>query len=154
MALRSKDRTKPTHYPFLPFHLLRSAQLVSSVIVAGIMAYFLWQLDHENYSLPWTFILVRKPYSHCSKIKPHFCQSVQSIEGINTDVPLAPHSLGPHSRLPYRNHSSPYLPRTVSAPQPRPKLRPLRALGHRLRSTELVDQRSSIACLQQKELDK
>lgn len=54
-----KDRVKPTAYPFLPFHALRSAQLVSSLIVASIMSYFLRELSANNYSLPWTFILVR-----------------------------------------------------------------------------------------------
>ncbi|KAF2870262.1 hypothetical protein BDV95DRAFT_463261, partial [Massariosphaeria phaeospora] len=53
-----KDRVKPTDYPVLPFHLIRSAQLVSSIIVAGIMSYFLWQLKQDHYRLPWTFILL------------------------------------------------------------------------------------------------
>jgi hypothetical protein len=54
-----KDRMKPTAYPFLLFHALRSAQLVASLIVASIMTYFLRELSANNYSLPWTFILVR-----------------------------------------------------------------------------------------------
>jgi len=53
-----KDRVKPTHYPFVPFHLLRCAQLASSLVVAGIMFYFLWHLTHDHYRLPWTFILL------------------------------------------------------------------------------------------------
>ncbi|KAF1850303.1 uncharacterized protein K460DRAFT_273142 [Cucurbitaria berberidis CBS 394.84] len=57
MAFR-KDRVKPTHYPRLPFHLIRSAQLVSSLVVASIMFYFLKELAHDNYKLPWTFILL------------------------------------------------------------------------------------------------
>ena len=57
MAFR-KERVKPTHYPRLPFHSIRSAQLLSSTIVASIMFYFLKELSHENYTLPWTFILV------------------------------------------------------------------------------------------------
>lgn len=58
MATR-KDRVKPTPYPFLWFHLPRSAQLVSSLVVAGIMSYFLRELSRDGYTLPWTFILVR-----------------------------------------------------------------------------------------------
>jgi len=54
----ARDRVKPTHYPFVPFHLLRSAQLVSALIVASIMLYFLWHLTHDHYRLPWTFILL------------------------------------------------------------------------------------------------
>ena len=53
-----RDRVKPTAYPFLPFHLIRSAQLVSSLIVASIMTYFLRELHSNGYSMPWTFILV------------------------------------------------------------------------------------------------
>ncbi|KAF1936395.1 hypothetical protein EJ02DRAFT_359211 [Clathrospora elynae] len=58
MAFRSKDRVKPTHYPRLPFHSIRSAQLLSSLVVASIMFYFLSELSHEHYKLPWTFILL------------------------------------------------------------------------------------------------
>jgi len=54
----ARDKVKPTHYPFIPFHLLRSAQLVSALIVASIMLYFLWHLTHDHYRLPWTFILL------------------------------------------------------------------------------------------------
>lgn len=54
----ARDKVKPTHYPFVPFHLLRSAQLVSALIVASIMFYFLWHLTHDHYRLPWTFILL------------------------------------------------------------------------------------------------
>jgi len=55
---RRKDRVKPTQYPFLPFHALRSAQLASAIIVSGIMSYFISQLRHDHYRLPWTFILL------------------------------------------------------------------------------------------------
>ncbi|KAF2472337.1 uncharacterized protein BDR25DRAFT_302579 [Lindgomyces ingoldianus] len=53
-----KDRVKPTHYPVLPFHILRTAQLVSSIVVASVMSYFLWELKHDHYRLPWTFLLL------------------------------------------------------------------------------------------------
>ncbi|KAF2273614.1 uncharacterized protein EI97DRAFT_147251 [Westerdykella ornata] len=53
-----KDRVKPTSYPVLIFHIVRSAQLISAVVVASILSYFLWQLHHDNYRLPWTFILL------------------------------------------------------------------------------------------------
>lgn len=63
MALR-KDRVKPTHYPRLSFHLIRSAQLVSSLVAASILFYFLKELAQDGYKLPWTFILVRILSSH------------------------------------------------------------------------------------------
>lgn len=53
-----KNRVKPTAYPFLPFHLARSAQLISSLVVAGIISYFLYELAHNGYRLPWTFMLL------------------------------------------------------------------------------------------------
>ncbi|KAF2117064.1 hypothetical protein BDV96DRAFT_489979 [Lophiotrema nucula] len=53
-----KDRVKPTHYPILPFHFLRCAQLASSIIVAGVMSYFLRELQQDHYRLPWTFLLL------------------------------------------------------------------------------------------------
>lgn len=79
-----RDRTKPTAYPFLPFHLIRSAQLVSSLIVASIMAYFLRELSANNYSLPWTFILV------CSFPNPRkgISQRLEGSRGGSTDTRL------------------------------------------------------------------
>ncbi|KAH7397300.1 hypothetical protein BKA66DRAFT_238779 [Pyrenochaeta sp. MPI-SDFR-AT-0127] len=53
-----RDRVKPTHYPRLPFHGIRGAQLLSSIVVASIMFYFLKELAHDHYKLPWTFILL------------------------------------------------------------------------------------------------
>lgn len=53
-----ETRAKPSVYPPLPFHVVRSAQLISSLIVGGIMAYFLKELQHDHYRLPWTFVLL------------------------------------------------------------------------------------------------
>ncbi|KAF2847434.1 hypothetical protein T440DRAFT_491882 [Plenodomus tracheiphilus IPT5] len=53
-----RDRVKPTQYPRLPFHGIRSTQLVSSFVVASIMFYFCSELARDNYQLPWTFILL------------------------------------------------------------------------------------------------
>ncbi|KAF9697576.1 hypothetical protein EKO04_004239 [Ascochyta lentis] len=54
----NKTRVKPTPYPFLPFHLLRTAQLASSIAVLSITSYFAHELRRNGYSLPWTFILL------------------------------------------------------------------------------------------------
>lgn len=56
-----RDRVKPSAYPFAAFHAIRTAQLVSSCIVAAITFYFLRELHRTSYPLPWTFILVRPP---------------------------------------------------------------------------------------------
>jgi hypothetical protein len=50
--------TKPTEYPRILFHGIRSMQLVSSIIVMSIISYFLWHLHHDGYRSPWTFIVV------------------------------------------------------------------------------------------------
>ncbi|KAF2029798.1 hypothetical protein EK21DRAFT_112474 [Setomelanomma holmii] len=57
MAFR-RDRVKPTHYPRLPFHAIRTVQLLSSIVVSSIMFYFLRELARDNFRLPWTFILL------------------------------------------------------------------------------------------------
>ena len=49
-------KTAPSQYPRIPFHLFRTFQLIASLIVAGIMAYFTYHLRHDNYDEPWTFI--------------------------------------------------------------------------------------------------
>lgn len=68
---------KPSPYPRILFHALRSAQLLSSIVVSGIMCYFMYYLrkyswevsyleesdskyhvDKEHFSIPWTFIVV------------------------------------------------------------------------------------------------
>jgi hypothetical protein len=58
MAFVRRGRVKPTHYPRLPFHIVRSAQLLSSIVVASIMFYFIKELARDHFRLPWTFILV------------------------------------------------------------------------------------------------
>lgn len=60
-----KDRVKPTHYPFLSFHIIRCVQLVSSIVVASVMSYFLHELAQDGFRLPWTFILVRTTLQPC-----------------------------------------------------------------------------------------
>jgi len=57
-----RAKTAPTHYPRIPFHGLRTAQLLSSAIVGSIMLYFLYNLRHDHWPLPWTFIVVSM---HC-----------------------------------------------------------------------------------------
>lgn len=59
MIKRNKRGGRPSPYSqrFL-FHGLRSAQLLSSIIVSGIMCYFMYYLHKEGYSIPWTFIIL------------------------------------------------------------------------------------------------
>lgn len=53
-----KAKTPPTQYPRILFHGLRSAQLISSMIVGSIMCYFIYHLNHDHRRIPWTFILL------------------------------------------------------------------------------------------------
>jgi len=55
---KGKVKKQPSHYPVLPFHLIRLAQLLSSMVVSGIMFYFIYHLTHGSYKVPWTFLLV------------------------------------------------------------------------------------------------
>lgn len=50
---------KPSLYPPIPFHSIRSISLLSSVIVAIILAVFIYNLHKDGYKLPWAFLIVR-----------------------------------------------------------------------------------------------
>ncbi len=56
---RSRISKQPSHYPPLPFHLLRLGQLLSSLIAASVLSFFVHHLEKEGYYIPWTFLLVR-----------------------------------------------------------------------------------------------
>lgn len=55
---RGKNRVQPTAYPRVPFHMIRSAQMVSSAVVVAVMAYFIGQLAWDGFYVPWTFMVV------------------------------------------------------------------------------------------------
>jgi len=54
----SKTKTQPSHYPLLPFHLIRIASLLSSLVVSAIMIYFCYHLKHDGFKIPWTFLVL------------------------------------------------------------------------------------------------
>lgn len=58
MALMQRGKVKPTSYPHIPFHFLRTAQLLASLVVSAIMVYFVVNLHHDGYSVPWTFLFL------------------------------------------------------------------------------------------------
>lgn len=58
---RDKFSKQPSSYPLLAFHLLRLCQVVSSLIVAGVLAFFCYHLRDEGIGIPWTFIVVGTP---------------------------------------------------------------------------------------------
>jgi len=53
-----KARRQPSQYPSLPFHIIRTAQLVSSLIVLAQLAFFIWHLTRDQKVVPWTFLVV------------------------------------------------------------------------------------------------
>ncbi|MCJ1362687.1 hypothetical protein MMC16_001793 [Acarospora aff. strigata] len=55
---KGKVKQQPSHYPVLPFHLIRLGQLLASLVVSGIMFYFIYHLAHGSYKVPWTFRLL------------------------------------------------------------------------------------------------
>ena len=50
--------TKPSPYPRAIFHTIRACQVVSSLIVTGVLGYFIYWLQVDSWYIPWTFILV------------------------------------------------------------------------------------------------
>lgn len=52
---------EPTHHGRLPLYILQGLQLLASVVVLGIMLYFINQLRGSRMTIPWSFIIVRSP---------------------------------------------------------------------------------------------
>jgi hypothetical protein len=53
-----KTRVQPTYYPRVPFHSIRGAQLISSIVVSSFLSYFVWELNRYGNYIPWTYLLV------------------------------------------------------------------------------------------------
>lgn len=58
MKLFTRAKTAPSTYPRVVFHGIRFGQLLASAVVGGIMSYFIYQLTHDRWDTPWTFIWV------------------------------------------------------------------------------------------------
>ena len=111
----TKIRAPPSHYPFLAFHLIRTCSLVCSTIVSGILLYFCYWLKHDNYKIPWTFLVV--------------CQSVPAC----VRMTLMPFSAS-RSITPYPDHSRrhlplPYVQQAFAANQPFHQHSPPHSMG-------------------------
>ncbi|KAK3711415.1 hypothetical protein LTR37_009594 [Vermiconidia calcicola] len=88
----SKARVAPTPYPKLLFHSLRSFQLLASLIVGGIMAYFTWHLRHDDKKEPWTFIWLFSA-SLASILSLTFTICLHCLTGLRPQLNLAINSL-------------------------------------------------------------
>ncbi|KAJ5671810.1 hypothetical protein N7507_000937 [Penicillium longicatenatum] len=51
-------RSKPSDYPALPFHGIRILSFLSSLIVAIILAVFIYHLHSDGYKLPFAFLIL------------------------------------------------------------------------------------------------
>lgn len=56
--MRLRSATRPSAYPPVPFHSIRAFSLISSLIVAAIMFFFMYHLRNDGFKLPWTFLVV------------------------------------------------------------------------------------------------
>lgn len=95
MALLTTNKRKPSEYPALPFHLIRLTQLISSLIVASVLIFFVDQLHRSSFYIPWTFLLVSPPPTFQIH-KP--LSLTQSTTASNRLPPLHPPL--PHNHLP------------------------------------------------------
>jgi hypothetical protein len=55
---RAGSRNRPAAYPKFPFHVVRFCQMLASLIIAGEMFYFVWQIKHGGHRVPWMFFFV------------------------------------------------------------------------------------------------
>jgi hypothetical protein len=51
-------RKPAPEYPPLPYHTIRFVTFTSASIVTAILLYFCYHLKHDNFKLPWTFLIV------------------------------------------------------------------------------------------------
>ncbi|RAL16380.1 uncharacterized protein BO97DRAFT_402794 [Aspergillus homomorphus CBS 101889] len=56
--MRTTASVKPSHYPAIPFHLIRATGLISTFIVGIILAVFITNLHSHGYKLPWAFLVL------------------------------------------------------------------------------------------------
>ncbi|KAI2794481.1 hypothetical protein POX_a01080 [Penicillium oxalicum] len=56
--MRSRASVKPSDYPSLPFHGIRSIIFLSSLVVAIILATFTYHLHADGYKLPFAFLIL------------------------------------------------------------------------------------------------
>lgn len=99
--MRSKSASvKPSAYPALPYNIIRAIALLASIVVAIILAVFIYHLHADGYKLPFAFLIVRPPPFSPT---PEIHQETNKIT--QYQLPPAPH----HRRLlppqcPFHSH--------------------------------------------------
>ncbi|KAF7719666.1 Uncharacterized protein PECH_004166 [Penicillium ucsense] len=56
--MRSRTSVKPSDYPPLPFHGIRSIIFLSSLVVAIILAIFIYHLRADGFKLPYVYLVL------------------------------------------------------------------------------------------------
>jgi len=54
-------QSKPSPYSPIAFHGVRAMLFISAAIVSGILSWFFYQLKHDGFKLPWTFLVMMAP---------------------------------------------------------------------------------------------
>lgn len=140
----ARTRTPPSQYAGhrVLFHAVRTAQLVSSLVVGSIMSFFIWHLTHDHWHTPWTFIVVRSLallffFPLLSAFSPTRLRSHR--KPALTPQITAHSSIAPNRSHPPAHHHPPLLHGPELAPEPRSQHPPLRPLGHGLRHAIVVN---------------
>ncbi|KAI9859202.1 MAG: hypothetical protein M1824_003888 [Vezdaea acicularis] len=55
---RSKVSKQPSHYWGMPFHIIRFLQFCPAFVVAIITIFFVFNLQKDHFSVPWTFVIL------------------------------------------------------------------------------------------------
>ncbi|PYH45097.1 uncharacterized protein BP01DRAFT_365944 [Aspergillus saccharolyticus JOP 1030-1] len=56
--MRTKPSVKPSHYPAIPFHIIRITGFIATFIIGIILAVFISNLHSNGYKLPWAFLVL------------------------------------------------------------------------------------------------
>lgn len=75
--MRSRASVKPSDYPPLPFHTIRFITFLSSLVVAIILAVFIYHLHADGYKLPFAFLVVRPNTTPTPLQKPKYSPNNQ-----------------------------------------------------------------------------
>lgn len=136
---RTKISKQPSFYPPFAFHLVRTGQLLSSAIVLSILSFFIHYLHLEKFSVPWTFILVRKPLSP----SPTRNISIFLRQSLTLSAAVAPYCIHPDHWLYHRDGNPPQPTRPLSENQSPHQCRQHHPLGRWLCPLDVEYQSSS-----------
>lgn len=88
---KSKNRSQPSHYPPLAFHAIRACSLIASLVVASILSFFVYQLNNDDFKIPWTFLVLLgvallSLLTFTVTLVLHFCHSLSPLFNLVINV--------------------------------------------------------------------